>query len=82
MWHFYLGDPMALETIEGSGPLTTRTLGSSLADHEEPQLLVPTGAWQRSRSLGSYTLVGCTVVPGFEFSGFEVLPDDAGPPTT
>ena len=78
MWHFYLGDPMELETVEGDAN-HTRRLGSALGDGEEPQLLVPVGAWQRSCSLGAFTLVGCTVVPGFEFSGFEVLPDGAQP---
>jgi len=39
-----------------------------------PQLIVPPGAWQSARSLGDYTLVGCTVSPGFDFAGFELAP--------
>jgi uncharacterized protein len=43
---------------------------------EHPHVLVPAGAWQSARSLGPWTLSGCTVAPGFDFSGFELAPDD------
>jgi len=42
--------------------------------------VVPPHAWQMARSLGDYTLVGCTVAPGFDFSGFELAPKDFVPP--
>jgi predicted cupin superfamily sugar epimerase len=41
--------------------------------------VVPAGAWQSARSLGAWTLVGCTVAPGFEFSGFELAPGNFDP---
>jgi predicted cupin superfamily sugar epimerase len=44
-----------------------------------PQLVVPPGQWQAARSLGAFTLVGCTVAPGFEFSTFEMAPDGFEP---
>ena len=42
-------------------------------------LVVPANAWQTATSLGAWTLVGCTVAPGFEFSGFEMAPSDWRP---
>ncbi|GLK47955.1 cupin [Brevundimonas intermedia] len=72
IWHFHAGAPLALE-IKGQGVVT---LGVDLAAGQRPQAVVPTGAWQAARSLGDWTLVGCTVAPGFEFAGFELAPDD------
>jgi uncharacterized protein len=72
IWHFHAGAPLALE-IEGQGVVT---LGVDLAAGQRPQAVVPTGAWQAARSLGDWTLVGCTVAPGFEFAGFELAPDE------
>jgi predicted cupin superfamily sugar epimerase len=43
---------------------------------ERPQAVVPAGHWQSAKSLGGWTLVGCTVAPGFVFEGFELAPDD------
>ncbi len=54
-------------------------LGANLMAGEHPQGLVPVGAWQSARSLGPWSLVGCTVAPGFEFSAFELDPDDSEP---
>lgn len=75
IWHFHAGAPLALE-IEGQGVVT---LGVDLAAGQRPQAVVPTGARQAARSLGDWTLVGCTVAPGFEFAGFELAPDDGAP---
>ena len=47
------------------------TLGPGLFADEHPQVIVPTDAWQSARSLGDWTLVGCTVSPAFQFEGFE-----------
>jgi predicted cupin superfamily sugar epimerase len=54
-------------------------LGSATEKGAAPQLVVPPGAWQAARSLGDYTLVGCTVAPGFEFSKFELAPENFEP---
>jgi predicted cupin superfamily sugar epimerase len=56
-------------------------LGADLAGGERPQTVVPAGAWQSARSLGTWTLVGCTVAPGFEFAGFELAPAGWSPVT-
>ena len=58
---------------------THRILGNDLEALHYPQVVVPTGAWQAARTLGAYTLVGCTVAPGFEFSTFELAPPEFVP---
>jgi uncharacterized protein len=73
VWHFYAGAPLALEIAENERRELI-TLGSDLAAGERPQGVVPAHAWQAARSLGDWTLVGCTVAPGFEFAKFELAP--------
>lgn len=75
VWHFHAGAPLVL-SIEGRGGVT---LGPDLAAGQQPQGVVPAGAWQAAESLGDWTLVGCTVAPGFDFAGFELAPDDWAP---
>ena len=74
VWHWYSG--AALELCVGRATLT---LGSDLAAGQRPQGVVPRGEWQSARSLGDWTLVGCTVAPGFEFEYFELAPDGFSP---
>ncbi len=75
VWHFYAGAPLLLETAAHEGAAVTRvTLGPDLAAGEQPQAIVPAGGWQAAESLGAWTLVGCTVAPGFEFERFELAP--------
>ena len=71
VWHWYAGAPLALGIATGAGEAETLCLGSDLAGGERPQAIVPAGAWQQAESLGAWTLVGCTVSPGFMFSAFE-----------
>jgi predicted cupin superfamily sugar epimerase len=77
-WHYYAGDPLIL-SIAGEDGRHDITLGSDLVAGQCPQAIVPTNAWQAARSLGAWTLVGCTVAPGFEYSGFELAPPDFDP---
>lgn len=73
IWHFYAGAPLVLTTAKSdAGPARDLTLGPDLAAGERPQLIVPRDWWQMARPLGAYTLVGCTVSPGFRFDGFEM----------
>lgn len=74
MWHWYAGSPLALSLSPDGRSTETRHLGPDLASGERPQLLVPAGAWQSATSLGPWTLVGCTVSPGFMFESFELAP--------
>lgn len=69
-WHFYAGAPLEL-TIGAD----IRVLGTDLAAGERPQIVVPAHEWQSARTLGEWTLVGCTVSPAFEFEGFELSSD-------
>jgi predicted cupin superfamily sugar epimerase len=77
-WHYHRGAPLEL-SIAHNGVVTRRLLGAAIEKGETPQLIVPAGAWQMARSLGDYTLVGCTVAPGFEFAGFELASRDFDP---
>ena len=78
MWHWYAGAPLALTLADGQGRRGMR-LGPDLAAGERPQAVVPAGAWQQAASLGGWTLVGCTVAPGFHFAGFELAPPGFDP---
>jgi uncharacterized protein len=80
VWHYYAGAPLALR-IAGTSGVTTILLGADIAAGERPQAAVPAHAWQAAESLGDWTLVGCTVAPGFDFTGFELAPPDWNPPT-
>ena len=75
VWHHYAGAPLALAiAARERAPIERVALGPDLAAGERPQAVVPAGAWQAAESLGDWTLVGCTVAPGFEFQGFELAP--------
>jgi hypothetical protein len=74
IWHWYAGAPLELRI--GREKVT---LGGDLAAGERPQAVVPPFAWQAARSLGDWTLVGCTVSPAFDFAGFELAPKDWAP---
>ncbi|HWA02415.1 MAG TPA: cupin domain-containing protein [Rhizomicrobium sp.] len=74
VWHFYRGAPLELRI-----GAARRVLGPAVELGERPQLVVPAGCWQSARSLGDFTLAGCTVAPGFEFSGFEIAPEGFDP---
>ena len=70
-WHYYLGAPLKLSIVNGASEEILR-LGPDIAAGEAPQVTVPARAWQAAETTGDFTLVGCTVAPGFEFSGFEL----------
>ncbi|RUU15684.1 cupin domain-containing protein, partial [Mesorhizobium sp. M7A.T.Ca.TU.009.01.3.2] len=72
VWHFHAGAPLALAMWEEGSAVMEQVLGIDLAAGERPQIVVPAGWWQSARSLGEWTLVGCTVAPGFEFAAFEL----------
>jgi predicted cupin superfamily sugar epimerase len=79
MWHYYAGAPLELAVAAPGQAAVPSVLGKDLTTDERPQRLVPRGHWQAARSLGAWTLVGCTVSPAFEFSGFELAPVDFEP---
>jgi predicted cupin superfamily sugar epimerase len=75
VWHFHRG--AALELTIGK---EAHLLGPEVEKGQSPQIVVPPGEWQMARTLGDYTLVGCTVAPGFDFATFELAPRDFAPP--
>jgi len=77
IWHHYTGAPLILSVAEtGTGPARDYVLGPDLNVGQSPQLIVPKHHWQAARTTGDYTLVGCTVSPGFRFEGFELAEDN------
>ena len=74
-WHYYAGAALELRIAPPDAPPSTAVLGVDLQAGQRPQLVIPKDHWQSARSLGSWTLAGCTVAPGFEFSGFEMAPE-------
>ena len=78
IWHWYAGAALALSIAEADAVQTTR-LGPAIDLGEHPQTVVPPHAWQMAKSLGDWTLCGCTVAPGFEFEKFELAPADFAP---
>jgi uncharacterized protein len=81
VWHWYAGAPLELSIAQGDRITGAIILGANLRDAERPQAVVPGHHWQSARSLGAWTLVGCTVAPGFEFSRFELAGATFAPTT-
>ena len=73
IWHYYAGDALILQIADDRGTRSLR-LGPDLAGGEVLQAIVPAHAWQGAESTGDWTLVGCTVAPGFDFAKFELAP--------
>jgi len=78
VWHWYAGAPLQLRISDGTS-VDEHVLGPDLAAGQRPQVVVPRNGWQSARSAGDWTLVGCTVAPGFRFSGFELAAPDWAP---
>lgn len=75
IWHHYAGAPLLLRRSETeTGPSELLHLGPNLTIDQRPQHVIPPGYWQAAETTGEWTLVGCTVSPGFEFHGFELAP--------
>jgi uncharacterized protein len=79
IWHFYAGSALSLQIADGEVRRIVK-LGPDLAAGEMPQAVVPAHAWQAAESTGDWTLVGCTVAPGFDFAKFELAKPDWSPP--
>lgn len=76
IWLYHAGAPLVLSlSASDDGPATDHLLSPDLTVGE-PQLIVPEGHWQAARTTGEYTLVSCTVSPGFEFEGFTLAAPD------
>ncbi|MEM9032400.1 MAG: cupin domain-containing protein [Pseudomonadota bacterium] len=82
-WHFYAGAPLLLRVSPTErGPATIYRLGNDLTSEARPQITVPKDHWQAAATTGDWTLVGCTVSPGFRFEGFTLAEPGFDIPTT
>lgn len=79
IWHWHAGAPLALTMSETGRDTQAVHLGPDILAGQRPQGIVPAGVWQTARSFGAWTLVGCTLAPGFTFEGFEMAPSDWQP---
>ena len=79
VWHYYAGSPLTLQIADAGAAPHAVTLGPDLAAGQRPQAIVPAQAWQAAESIGDWSLVGCTVAPGFEFTAFELAPKHWSP---
>ena len=79
VWHYYSGAPLILRVSHDGNTTEIHHLGTHLAVGERPQVIVPADSWQSAESTGEWTLVGCTVAPGFEFSSFVMAEPDWEP---
>ena len=80
VWHFYEGDPLELMTIDAQTQQVEHYLLGAVGVDARPVHVVPAAVWQAARTTGAYTLIGCTVAPGFDFGDFQMLrdsPDEA-----
>lgn len=71
-WHFYTGDSVDIHVLHPNGNYELIKLGNNIEIGEQYQAVVPAGAWFASKTNGNYSLVGCTVSPGFDFADFEL----------
>lgn len=75
IWHFHAGAPLILRiAADAAGPARSLRLGSDVLGGDVPQAVVPARHWQAAATTGAWSLVSCTVSPGFRFEGFELAP--------
>lgn len=79
IWHYYAGAPLELSMAAPGEKKQSQILGPDVLAGQRPQGIVKPGDWQAARTLGDYTLVGCTVAPAFDFATFELAPKDWDP---
>ena len=75
VWHFYEGDPLELIQLDPNSETVHTDLIGPIDETGKPVAIVPADCWQAARTTGEYTLVGCTVGPGFAFEDFQLLRD-------
>jgi len=78
-WHFHEGDPLVVYWIDGENGIHEEVLASG--PRYLPLCVVPAGCWQAAKPRGEYSLVGCTVGPGFDFQDFEMISPGSAEPS-
>jgi len=76
VWHFYEGDPLVLVSCDDEFDHVETVTLAAVDGQARPTHVIPAGHWQAAESRGDYSLVGCTVGPGFDFADFRILRDD------
>ncbi len=76
IWHYYTGSSLVLSTLEKDAGLQQYVLGPDPENNQDFQRIISAGSWMAAEVIGSnsFTLVGCTVAPGFVFEDFELAP--------
>tara|TARA_B110000263_G_C15036139_1_gene386399 strand:+ start:197 stop:607 length:411 start_codon:yes stop_codon:yes gene_type:complete len=77
--HFYEGQPLNVHISEDAETSYTKILGKNIDNNENLHLVVSAGSWFSMTSSGSYSLIGCTVAPGFDYKDFELAPKNWEP---
>ncbi|MEI2737858.1 MAG: cupin domain-containing protein [Chitinophagaceae bacterium] len=77
-WHFYAGDTLQVYVIHPDAVMEIISLGPAIEEGEQFQYVVPANCWFASRPApgSSFSFVGCTVAPGFDFADFELADAD------
>jgi uncharacterized protein len=73
IWHFYDGAPLELLAYDPVTRTLARHVLGDVSQGNEPVAVIEAGVWQAARSRGEFSLVGCTVGPGFEFEDFRFV---------
>jgi predicted cupin superfamily sugar epimerase len=81
LWIFQAGQALTLSTAGADGEASSIRLGADLLAGDQPQAVVRPGEWQSATAGEGWALVACVVVPGFEFSGFELVPEGSTAPS-
>jgi uncharacterized protein len=79
VWHHYAGAPLTLSLSADGRTVVDHIMGPDVLAGQVPHVVMAPGVWQSARSLGDWTLCGCTVAPAFEFAGFEMAPPGWAP---
>jgi len=75
IWLWHAGAPLILRSATSTaGPARSQVLGPDVLAGQAPQIVLAPDVWQAARSTGAFTLVSCTVSPGFCFAGFTLAP--------
>lgn len=77
VWHHYEGAPVETFVADPEFDAVARHLVGPVDEGMRPVNVIPARHWQASRTTGEYSLVGCSVGPGFEYDDFEMLRDRA-----
>jgi len=78
IWHFYEGSPLELLAYDPGPRALVRSMLGNLSDAQDRVAVIRRGIWQAARSLGDFSLVGCNVGPGFDFTDFRFVANLSG----